>query len=81
MRTLWSGDPSLSRLGALKAALLGEQRGYEFYYSIAGTTVDAEIRAVAREFVHEETEHVEALKQWIEKEEAAQRTKSGTAVA
>jgi rubrerythrin/ferredoxin len=75
MTTLWSGDPNLSRLGALKAAHLGEQRGYEFYYSIAETTHDPEIRSVAREFVHEEAEHVEALKQWIEKEEAAQRAK------
>jgi len=71
--TLWAGDPHLSRLGALKAALQGERRGFEFYYAIAGTTKDADIRAVAQEFVREETEHVEKLKQWIEKEEAALR--------
>ena len=28
---LWAGDPSLSRLDALRAALQGERRGYEFY--------------------------------------------------
>jgi hypothetical protein len=77
--TLWSGDVDLSRLGALKAALQGERRGYEFYYAIAGTTTDADIRAVAREFVREEAEHVEKLKQWIEQEEAALRTKADTA--
>jgi rubrerythrin/ferredoxin len=71
--TLWAGDASLSRLGALKAALLGERRGFEFYYAIAGTTTDAEIRAVAKEFVREEMAHVEELKRWIEQEEASLR--------
>lgn len=79
MTTLWSGDPSLSRLGALKAALLGEQRGFEFYYSIAGTSADAQVRQVAKEFAHEEAEHVEFLHQWIEKETAAQRARASTA--
>jgi rubrerythrin/ferredoxin len=74
--TLWAGDPSLTRLGALKVALQGERRGFEFYYAIAGTTADAEIRAVAKEFVREETEHVEELKRWIEQEEAALRAKA-----
>lgn len=69
--TLWAGDPALTRLGALKAALQGERRGYEFYYAVAGTTSDPAIRKVAREFVREEADHVETLKQWIEKEEAA----------
>ena len=46
--TLWAGDPSLSRLGALKVALQGERRGFEFYYAIAGTTTDADIRSVAK---------------------------------
>lgn len=74
--TLWAGDAALSRLGALKFALQGERRGFEFYYAIAGTTSDADIRKVAKEFVAEETEHVEKLKQWIEKEEAALRSKA-----
>jgi rubrerythrin/ferredoxin len=73
--TLWSGDPALSRLGALKAALQGERRGFEFYYAIAQTTKDHDIRDVAKEFVREETEHVEKLKHWIEVEEAALRAK------
>jgi len=73
---LWAGDPSLSRLDALKAALQGERRGFEFYYAVAGTTTDPKIRAVAKEFVREETEHVDTLKLWIEREEAAQRKAS-----
>jgi len=75
--TLWAGDPALSRLGALKAALVGERRGLEFYYVIANTTNDADIRTVAKEFVREETEHVEKLKRWIEQEEAALRETKG----
>ncbi|MGE0113790.1 MAG: 2Fe-2S iron-sulfur cluster-binding protein [Steroidobacteraceae bacterium] len=78
--TLWAGDPSLSRLGALKAALQGERRGYEFYYAIAGTTHDPKIRAVAKEFVREEKEHVETLKLWIEKEEATMRARNRASI-
>jgi rubrerythrin/ferredoxin len=73
---LWAGDPALSRLDALKAALQGERRGFEFYYAIAGTTSDPSIGSVAKEFVREETAHVETLKQWIAKEEASPRPRS-----
>jgi rubrerythrin/ferredoxin len=65
----WAGDARLSRLDALKVALQGERRGYEFYYAVANTNSDAEICKVAKEFVKEEAEHVEALKQWIAREE------------
>ena len=67
--TLWAGDAALSRLGALKVALQGERRGYEFYYAIAHTTKDAEVRAVAMEFVKEEAEHVKILEAWIAREQ------------
>ena len=66
---LWAGDAHLSRLDALKVALQGERRGYEFYYAVANTNSDAAICAMAKEFVKEEAEHVEALKQWIAREE------------
>jgi rubrerythrin/ferredoxin len=75
---LWAGDASLTRLDALKAALQGERRGFEFYYAVAGTTTDPEIREVANEFVKEETGHVETLKQWIAREEYARRNQPGT---
>ncbi len=74
--TLWAGDRSLARLDALRAALQGERRGFEFYYAVAGTTADPDIRSVAKEFVKEETEHVEILKRWILKEESASREAS-----
>jgi rubrerythrin/ferredoxin len=68
--TPWVGDASLSCLGALKAALQGERRGYEFYYAVANTNEDPDVRALAKEFVQEEAEHVETLKTWIAAEEA-----------
>ena len=51
---LWAGDPTLSRLDGLKAALQGERRGYEFYYAVSGTTGNPEVAAAAKEFVKEE---------------------------
>jgi rubrerythrin len=65
----------MTRLDALKLALQGDRRGFEFYYSVANTTTDKQIRSVAKEFVREQTEHVETLKLWIEREEAAIRAK------
>ena len=53
----------------MRVALQGEQRGYEFYYAVAGTTENGEIRDMADEFVREEAEHVEVLKAWITREE------------
>lgn len=70
---LWAGDPRMSRIDALKAALQGERRGFEFYYVVAKTAKDPDIAAMAHEFAKEETEHVELLKQWILKEESAAR--------
>ncbi|HUW98655.1 MAG TPA: 2Fe-2S iron-sulfur cluster-binding protein [Acidiferrobacter sp.] len=78
----WAGDANLSRLDALKAALQGERRGYEFYYAVANTSASPEIATAAKEFVKEEAEHVEILKQWIAREEAeARRAASGQAPA
>ena len=68
---LWAGDPSLSKLDALKAALDGERLGFEFYHHIAETSPDPKIRAMAKEFAKEESEHVEILETWIEREQTA----------
>lgn len=73
---LWAGDPALARLDALRAALQGERRGFEFYYAVAETTTNPEIAKLASEFVKEEMQHVETLKKWIEKEEGVVRTRS-----
>ncbi|WP_323378539.1 ferritin family protein [Skermanella mucosa] len=70
---LWAGDPALSRLDALKAALQGEKLGFEFYLTVAGHTKNADIAELANEFVKEESEHVAILERWIEREEAARK--------
>jgi ferredoxin/rubrerythrin len=67
--SLWAGDPTLSRVDALRAALQGERRGYEFYAAVAATTKLPEIATMAREFVKEEAEHVRVLEAWITREE------------
>ena len=67
--SLMAGDPSLSKLDALKAALLGEQRGYEFYLAIAGTTDEPEVAELAKVFVREEAEHLKILEASITREE------------
>jgi rubrerythrin len=67
--SLWAGDPTLSRVDALRAALQGEKRGYEFYAAVAATTKMPEVAAMAREFVREEAEHVKVLEAWITREE------------
>jgi rubrerythrin/ferredoxin len=66
---IWAGDPDLSRLDALRVALRGEKRAFEFYYQVSGTAKDPEIRAAAKEFVEEESEHVRILEAWIAREE------------
>lgn len=66
---LWAGDPAMSKRDALKAALVGERNGFDFYHHVAETNRDGEIRAMAKEFVKEEAEHVEILERWIAGEE------------
>lgn len=65
----WAADPAITRLGALKVALQGERRGYEFYGAVEATTKNPEVAAAAREFVKEEAEHVKILEAWITQEE------------
>jgi rubrerythrin/ferredoxin len=65
---LWAGDPALSKIDALKAALDGERLGFEFYHHVAETSPITEIRRLAKEFAKEEAEHVEILEQWIARE-------------
>lgn len=70
----WSGDPALMRLGALKAALQGETRGYEFYCAVVATSKSPEVVALAREFVKDEADHVKILEASVTREEWAART-------
>jgi rubrerythrin/ferredoxin len=66
---VWAGDTSLTRLDALRAALQGQWRGYEFYYAVAGSATDPAVRDMASNFVREQAEHVDILKAWITREE------------
>lgn len=70
---IWAADPSLSRLDALRVALQGERRAFDFYYMVAGTSKDPAIEAMAKEFVDEEAEHVQILEAWITREEWEQK--------
>ncbi|HUO54380.1 MAG TPA: 2Fe-2S iron-sulfur cluster-binding protein [Rhodoblastus sp.] len=67
--SLLAGDADVSRLDALRAALVGEKRGYEFYYAVSGTSKIPEVVELAKEFVKEEAEHVKILEAWIAREE------------
>jgi len=67
----WAGDAAITRLGALKVALQGERRGYEFYGAVEATTKNKDVAAAAKEFVKEEADHVKILEAWITQEEWA----------
>jgi rubrerythrin/ferredoxin len=67
--SVWAADSALSRLDALKAALQGEKRGYEFYCAVAATSKSTEVAATAKEFIKEEADHVKVLEAWITREE------------
>lgn len=67
--SLMAADPALSRLDALKAAILGERRGYEFYVAMGATSGNPEVTALAKEFAREEAEHLKILEASITREE------------
>ena len=62
---IWAADPLIGREQALEIALAAETSGYDFYKSVLDSTSDPEIRAMAKEFVLEESEHVAELQKWI----------------
>jgi Rubrerythrin len=74
--SMWALDPSLSRVDALKAALQGERRGYEFYRTVVAKSKAPEITKMAKEFVKEEDEHIKILEAWITREEWAAKHSS-----
>jgi rubrerythrin len=62
---IWAADPMIGREQALEIALAAEMSGYNFYKGVLDSTTDPEIRAMANEFVLEESEHVAELRKWI----------------
>jgi rubrerythrin len=62
----WVGvDPLMGARAALDLALDGERRGHAYYATIAATTGDAELRAIASQFADEEAEHVQELEKLL----------------
>jgi rubrerythrin len=62
---IWAADPFIGRDQALEIALDAETAGLNYYRSILESTGNPEIKTMAREFVAEETAHVEELGKWI----------------
>lgn len=62
---IWATDPLIAYDEAIEIALDSEKRGYAFYKLVLDTTTDPEIKALAKEFVEEEAEHVQWLEKWI----------------
>jgi rubrerythrin len=62
---IWAADPLIAYEQALEIALASEKAGHAFYKSVLDNTTNPEIKALAKEFVIEESEHVAWLEQWI----------------
>ncbi|PEQ14465.1 ferredoxin [Novosphingobium sp. PC22D] len=67
--SMMAADPAITKLEALKAALVGERRGYEFYLAIAETTGNPEVRDLAKSFAREESEHLKIIEASVTREE------------
>ena len=50
---------------AMSLALLAEQNGLNFYLRVAESTEDAQLRAIASDFVDEERGHIHALERFL----------------
>ncbi|NFV80070.1 ferritin-like domain-containing protein [Magnetospirillum aberrantis] len=62
---IWGADPNMDVNQAMELALEAELRGLAFYQDVLNASDDPEIKAMAREFVEEEAEHVAAIERWI----------------
>ncbi len=69
---IWAADPLIGREQALEIALEAETAGFEYYKNILDATDDPEIKALAKEFVDEESGHVAELQKWIAAHKAGQ---------
>ncbi len=58
-------DAALDAWSALVYARENEVRAMEYYSSVGQAATDPEVRRLAAEFAAEETEHVEALDDWL----------------
>ena len=61
----WTGVDGLMGVeDALQLALASERAGHAFYATIAATTGNPRVKAMAEEFTAEEAEHVAELERW-----------------
>ena len=58
-------DYTLKAYDALRYARENELRAMEYYAAVGQASTDDEVRRLAAEFAAEETEHVEALDDWL----------------
>jgi rubrerythrin len=58
-------DYSLEPYNALRYAHANELRAMEYYSSVSLQATDAEVKRLAAEFAAEETEHAQALQDWM----------------
>ena len=58
-------DPELKAYDALRIARDNEVRGLDYYSQVGINTTDPEVRRLAAEFAAEESEHVQALDDWL----------------
>lgn len=63
---IWAADPFIGIEQALQVALDAESAGLDFYAEVMASTVDPEIRVLAKEFVEEESQHVAELQRWMQ---------------
>lgn len=69
---IWAADPFLGHGEALQIARAAEEASRDYYKSIVDTTEDPEIKALAKEFFEEESQHVQEIHKWIAAYEARQ---------
>lgn len=77
---IWATDPLIAYDEAMHIALESEKRGHAFYKKIYNEATNPEIRALAKEFVEEEAEHVMWLEQWIDDESKRKASQLGQEV-
>ena len=58
-------DRQLDVYSALRYALQNELRALDYYSSVGEQTADAEVSRLATEFAAEESDHVQALEDWL----------------
>lgn len=62
-------DPALNAYDALRYARENEERAMQYYSEVGLGSSDPEVKRLAAEFAAEETEHVQAIDDWLARTE------------